>query len=147
MQSIFAGCFHPLDALNFAVKGKRLRHQLLLDEWASLSTAGEYGLEVRLLTPIEMSSGAQFMSEPYRTRFEVMPRDEAHLEAACERFVQQIESTDNVEEMQGAAAALAHVDGPIVVPYLEQALGRASTSSIKPSRDWRESATRMPCGS
>ena len=103
--------------------GERLRHQLLLSEWASLSTPGAYELDVRLLTPIEMSSGAQFMSERYRTRFEVMPRDEAHLKAACERFVQQIESTDNVEEMQGAAAALAHVDDPIVVPYLEQALG------------------------
>jgi hypothetical protein len=102
--------------------GDRLRHQLLLDEWASLSTPGEYGLEVRLLTPIEMSSGAQFMAEPYRSRFTVMPRDEAQLKAACERLVQQIESTDVVEKMQGAAAALALVDDPIVVPYLERAL-------------------------
>ena len=102
--------------------GERLRHQLLLDEWASLNTPGEYELDVRLLTPIEMSSGAKFISEPYRTRFKVMPRDEAQLKAACERLVQQIESTNVVEEMQGAASALAHVDDPIAVPYLERAL-------------------------
>lgn len=102
--------------------GERLRHQLLLSEWASFSAPGEYELDVRLLTPIEMSSGAQFMSERYRTRFEVTPRDEAHLQAVCERFVRQIESTDDVEELHGAAAALAHVDDPIAVPYLERAL-------------------------
>ncbi len=102
--------------------GERLRHPLLLDEWASLSTPGEYELDVRLLTPIEMSSGAQFISEPYRTRFKVMPRDEAQLKAACERLVQQIESTNVVDEMQGAASALAHVGDPIAVPYLERAL-------------------------
>ena len=102
--------------------GERLRHQLLLDEWASFTAPGKYELAVRLLTPIELSSGAKFVSEPYHTSFEVLPRDELHLKAACERFVQQIESTNNVSEMLDAALALAHVDDPIVVPYLEKAL-------------------------
>jgi hypothetical protein len=102
--------------------GERLREQLLLNEWASFTTPGKYQLDVRLLTPIEMSSGAKFVSEPYRTSFKVLPRDESQIKAACERLVQQIKSTNNVGEMQDAASALAHVDDPIVVPYLERAL-------------------------
>ena len=102
--------------------GKRLREQLLLNEWASFTTPGKYQLDVRLLTPIEMSSGAKLVSKPYRTSFEVLPRDESQLKAACERLVQQIKSTNNVGELHNAASALAHVDDPIVVPYLERAL-------------------------
>jgi hypothetical protein len=102
--------------------GEALRQQLLLDEWASLATVGEYRLDVRLLTPIELGSEGKFVSEPYHTSFEVLSRDEAHLKAACERLVGQIESTNNVNEMNDAALALAHVDDPIVVPYLERAL-------------------------
>lgn len=102
--------------------GERLRHQLLLDEWASFTTLGEYELDVRLLTPIEMKSGVKIIAEPYHTRLKVVPRDESHLKAACERLVQQIESTNDVGKMQDAASALAHVDDPIVVPYLERAL-------------------------
>jgi hypothetical protein len=102
--------------------GERLRHQLLLNEWASFPSPGTYGLDVRLLAPIEMSSGAKFVSVPYHTSFKVLPRDESRLKAACERLVQQIESTDSFLETQEAAAALAHVDDPIVVPYLKRAL-------------------------
>jgi hypothetical protein len=102
--------------------GKRLRQQLLLNEWASFTTPGEYELDVRLLTPIEISSGAKFVSEPYHTSFKVLPRDESQLKAVCERLVQQIKSTNDVSEMHDAASALAHVDDPIAVPYLEKAL-------------------------
>ncbi len=102
--------------------GERLRHQLLLDEWASFAAVGEYELDVRLMAPIELFYGAQFLSEPHRTRLKVVPRDESRLKAVCERFIAQIESTDNVEEMQAAASALAVVDDPIAVPYLQRAL-------------------------
>jgi hypothetical protein len=102
--------------------GERLRHQLLLDEWTSFTTPGEYQLDVRLLTPIELSSGAKLVAKPYHTRFKVLPRDELHLKAACERLVQQIESTDDVSELHDAASALAYVGDPLVVPYLHWAL-------------------------
>lgn len=102
--------------------GERLRHQLLLNEWADFPGAGEYQLDVRLLTPIEMSSGAKVLAEPYHTSLKVLPRDESQLQAACERLVRQIESTYNVGGLHDAASALAHVDDPIVVPYLERAL-------------------------
>lgn len=102
--------------------GERLRHQLLLNEWADFPGPGEYEIDVRLLTPIKMTSGAKFVSEPYHTGFKVLPRDESKLQAACERLVQQIESTDDVREGNDAASALAYVDDPIVVPYLERAL-------------------------
>jgi hypothetical protein len=102
--------------------GKRLREQLLLNEWVSFTVPGEYELDVRLLTPIEMSSGAKFVSERYHTSIKVLPRDELQLKAACERLVQQIKSTNDIGELHNAALALAHVDDPIVVPYLERAL-------------------------
>lgn len=102
--------------------GKRLRHQLLLNEWASFATPGEYELDVRLLKPIEMNSGAKFVSEPYHTSFKVLPRDESQLKAACERLVRQIESTDSFRENYEAASALARIDDPIVVPYLQRVL-------------------------
>lgn len=57
-----------------------------------------------------------------RTSFKVLPRDESQLKAACERLVQQIKSTNDVGELHNAASALAHVNDPIVVPYLERAL-------------------------
>lgn len=101
--------------------GEHLRHELLLNEWASFNTPGKYELDVRLLTPIE-TAGGKFVSEPYHASFWVLPRDESQLKATCERLVRQIESTDNVSKAQDAAAALAHVDDPIVVPYLERAL-------------------------
>jgi hypothetical protein len=101
--------------------GEHLRHELLLNEWASFNTPGKYELDVRLLTPIE-TAGGKFVSEPYHASFRVLPRDESQLKATCERLVRQIESTDNVSQAQDAAAALAHVDDPIVVPYLERAL-------------------------
>jgi hypothetical protein len=53
---------------------------------------------------------------------ESVPGDEPKLKATCERLVRQIESTDAVREGNDAAAALAYVDDPIVVPYLERAL-------------------------
>lgn len=103
--------------------GERLRHQFLLNEWASLTTPGEYELDVRLLAPIEMSSGAKVASQPYHTSFKLLPRDDSQLKAACERLVQQIESSNfNVSDMRDAASALAHVNDPIAVPYLERAL-------------------------
>jgi hypothetical protein len=102
--------------------GKRLRQQLLLNEWASFTTPGKHQLDVRLLTPIEMSSGAKFVSKLYRTSFKVLPRDESQLKTVCERLVQQIKSTDDARELHNVASALAHVDDPIVVPYLERAL-------------------------
>ena len=114
------GAFQPGDVS--LGPGRRLREQLLLNEWASFTTPGKYQLDVRLLTPIEMSSGAKFVSKSYRTSFEVLPRDESQLKAACERLVQQIESTNDVGELHDAASALAHVDEPIVVPFLERAL-------------------------
>jgi hypothetical protein len=101
--------------------GEHLRHELLLNEWASFNAAGKYELDVRLLTPIE-TVGGKFVSEPYHASFRVLPRDEARLKATCERLVRQIESTDNVSEARDAAAALAYVDDPIVVPYLARAL-------------------------
>jgi hypothetical protein len=61
--------------------GERLRHQLLLNEWAYFPGPGAYEIDVRLLTPIEMSSGAKIVSEPYHASFEVLPRDEARLKA------------------------------------------------------------------
>lgn len=102
--------------------GERLRHQLLLNEWAAFPGPGPYEIDVRLLKPIEMSSGAKVVSEPYHHSFKVLPRDESQLKAACERLVQQIESTDDVRKGNDAASALAYVDDPIVVPYLERAL-------------------------
>ena len=102
--------------------GERLRQQLLLNEWASVTTPGEYKLDVRLATPIEIGSGTKFVTEPYHISFKVLPRDESHLKAACERLGRQIESTKDVNEMNDAASALAHIDDPIVVPYLERAL-------------------------
>jgi hypothetical protein len=102
--------------------GQRLSHQLLLNEWATFVAPGEYQLDVRLLKPIEMNAGAKLVSKPYHTSFKILPRDESKLKAACERLVRQIESTDSVREANDAASALAHVDDPIVVPYLERAL-------------------------
>lgn len=102
--------------------GQRLRHGLLLSEWMSFPVPGEYKIDVRLLTPIEMSSGARAVSEPYRATIRVRSRDDSKLRAACERLVRQIESTDSVREANDAARALAYVDDPIVVSYLERAL-------------------------
>lgn len=102
--------------------GERLRHPLLLNEWAGFPGPGAYEIDVRLLTPIEMSSGAKIVSEPYHASFKVLPRDESRLKAACERLVQQIESTADVGKGNDAASALASVNDPIVVPYLERAL-------------------------
>jgi hypothetical protein len=101
--------------------GEHLRHELLLNEWASFNAPGQYEVDVRLLTPIE-TAGGKFVSEPYHASFRILPRDEARLKATCERLVRQIESTDDVSQARDAAAALAHVDDPIVVPYLERAL-------------------------
>lgn len=114
------GAFRPGNVV--VGPGERLRQQLLLDEWASFTTSGKYELDVRLSTPIELGSGARVVPEPYHLSFKVLPRDEARLKAACERLVQQIESTNDVNKMNDAALALAHVDDPIVVPYLERAL-------------------------
>lgn len=102
--------------------GETLHHRLLLNEWASFPTSGEYELEVHLLTPIETNSGAKIVSKPYHTSFKVLPRDESQLSAACERLVQQIEATDSVRAANDAASALAYIDDPLVVPYLERAL-------------------------
>ena len=103
--------------------GEYLGHQFLLNEWASLTAAGEYQLDVRLLAPVELSSGAKFVSKPYHTRFEILARDDSQLQAACERLTRVIESENfNVVDMRNAASALAHIDDPIAVPYLERAL-------------------------
>jgi hypothetical protein len=114
------GAFRPGNVV--VGPGETLRQQLLLDEWADLATPGEYELDVRLLTPIELGSVGKFVPEPYHTSFNVLPRDESRLKAACERLVQQIESVNDVNKMNEAALALAHVDDPVVVPYLARAL-------------------------
>jgi len=114
--------------------GESLHHRLLLNEWATLSTPGVYELEVRLLTPIEMSSGTKVGSKPYHTSFKVLPRDEAQLSAACARLVQQIESTDSAREAMDAAAALGYIEDPVAVPYLERAL-RSSKPIYGPITD------------
>jgi hypothetical protein len=102
--------------------GETLHHRLLLNEWTSFPTPGEYQLEAHLVTPVEMSSGAKIVSKPYHTSFEVLPRDESQLRAACERLVQQIEATEAVRAANDAASALAYIDDPLVVPYLDRAL-------------------------
>ena len=85
--------------------------------------SGTYEIDVRLVTAIEMSSGGKVVSEPYHASFKVLPRDESRLKAACEKLAQKIESSNlNVRDMSAAASALAYVDDPVVVPYLERAL-------------------------
>jgi hypothetical protein len=102
---------------------ERLRQQLLLNEWAEFPDPGTYEVDVRLVTAIEMSSGGKVVSEPYHASFKVLPRDESRLKAACEKLAQKIESSNlNVRDMSDAASALAYVDDPVVVPYLERAL-------------------------
>lgn len=102
--------------------GAQLSHRLLLNEWTTFPAPGKYSLDVRLLTPIETGTGAGIQAKPYHASFEILSRDDALLIDVCESLAEQIESSDSVREARDAAAALAHVDDPLVVPYLERAL-------------------------
>lgn len=102
--------------------GERLIHPLLLNEFARFETPGKYGIEVRLVTPIETGAATQVHVDPYYGKFEIVPRDEKMLMATAEKLTTQIESSRSVQEALGAATALAFIDDPVAVPYLERAL-------------------------
>lgn len=102
--------------------GEHLIHPLLLNEFARFEAPGRYGIEVRLETPIETGAGTQIHVDPYYGKFEIAPRDEKMLMATAEKLTKQIESSRSVREALDAAAALAFIDDPVAVPYLERAL-------------------------
>jgi len=107
---------------NFSVKpGERYQQYPLLNEWTTFRAAGEYVLEVKLNTPIQTPRGAVDVP-PSRLAFEIAERDEYALLETCERLTRQIEQLWSVRELQEAATALAQINEPLAVPYLERAL-------------------------
>lgn len=113
--------------------GGGLRQVLLLNERTSLSEPGRYALHVELRSPVATPEGAKLVDGPSGDfRFEIGPRNEARLIAVCERLLDEIVSTQNVGDIADAALALAHVQDPVAIPYIEKALrsGQSAGQSL-----------------
>lgn len=88
--------------------------QIILDNWHKFTEPGTYRLALEILH----SNCAR-----QELRFEITPEDLDRLKSVCNEFLDAIEKNKNhYGNAADAAKALAQVQNPIAVPYLNKAL-------------------------
>lgn len=107
--------------------GNRFTTRFVLNEWTDFTDLGKYTLEVRLTTPIQSENGVTIQEvPPYRTSFEILPRDEMVLTKICEKLTETIEASQSVQVDMDAALILSYISDPIAIPYMKRALNSGS---------------------
>lgn len=97
--------------------------KLLLNEWFTFESPGEYVLKGSLINPVKF--GEQNIVEKNQN-FEVVlnikPKSLEKLERTAATLYRRVLETSNYEEKSEAALALGYVNDPIAIPHLERLL-------------------------
>lgn len=101
--------------------GQAFSQRLILNEWYDFPTPGRYGLEGRLVEPIE---GTAFEKKDtgFKGVIQVGPEDVKRLKVICDSLARQVVASQTYEDAAQAALALSYVKDPVAVPYLERIL-------------------------
>jgi HEAT repeat protein len=92
--------------------------RVLMQRWYAFAAEGRY----TVLVELALSTG-RLAAAPFDVA--VLPRDPARLASVCESLTDRALSPGDVEQSDAAAEALAHIEDPIAVPYLQRLLTRA----------------------
>ena len=106
--------------------GGRASERLLLSSWLQFPSPGRYEIELRLLAPAQTPEGRPAAQlEPVHLSFELQPRNEAALRAACDRLSNAILRPNSVEDRLFAAHSLATMDDPIAAQCIGQVVSNS----------------------
>jgi len=98
---------------------------VVLDEWLALSQTGRHILDVEFHGAIRIDGGdPAAVKRTARLAIDVKPRDPARLEKRGAEWLKQISTLSPGSDARTAASALAAMQDPIAIPYLELATTR-----------------------
>lgn len=107
--------------------GQAYRQQVVLNEWLSFDTPGRYQLALGLESGVNAAGQVAWVAAPVRFDLVVSDRDENRLREIFHVLAEQATGAADAVARADAVQALASVDDPIAVPYLEDVF-RATNS-------------------
>ena len=106
--------------------GGQASERLLLSSWLQFPSPGRYEIELKLLAPAQDPEGRPAgQLEPVHLSFELEPRNEAALRAACDRLANAVLRANSVEERLFAAHSLATMDDPVAAQCIDQVVSNS----------------------
>jgi hypothetical protein len=98
---------------------------VVLDQWLDLLQTGQHTLEVEFHGTVQIDGGdPAAVKRMARLTIEVKPRDPARLEKRGAEWLKQVSTLSPGSDARTAASALAAIQDPIAIPYLELATTR-----------------------
>jgi len=98
---------------------------VVLDQWLALSQSGRHTLDVEFHGAVQIDGGdPAAVKRTARLAIDVKPRDPARLEKRGAEWLKQISTLSPGSDARTAASALAAMQDPIAIPYLELATTR-----------------------
>jgi len=98
---------------------------VVLDQWLDLLQTGRHTLEVEFHGTVQIDGGdPAAVKRTARLAIDVKPRDPARLEKRGAEWLKQVSTLSPGSDARTAASALATMQDPIVIPYLELATTR-----------------------
>jgi hypothetical protein len=98
---------------------------VVLDQWLDLSQIGHHMLEVEFHGSVQIDGGDPAgLKRTARLAIEVKPRDPARLEKRGAEWLKQISTLSPGSDARTASTALAAMQDPVAIPYLELATTR-----------------------
>lgn len=98
---------------------------VVLDQWLDLLQAGRHMVEVEFHGTVQIDGGdPAAVKRTARLTMDVKPRDPARLEKRGAEWLKQVSTLSPGSDARTAASALAAMQDPIAIPYLELATTR-----------------------
>jgi hypothetical protein len=104
---------------------------VVLDQWLELSQTGPHMLDVEFHGSVQIDGGnPAAVKRTARLAIEVKPRDPARLEKRGAEWLKQVSTLSPGSDARTAASALAAMQDPIAIPYLELATTRTRSAQF-----------------
>lgn len=99
------------------------KQTLLLNEWFTPPTPGDYLVKGRIEGPATLEDGNRMtFNSTFQFKMTVMPEDIGSLEDVCKKIFGQLQRASNYAEAADAALALTYVNHSIATPFLKKAI-------------------------
>ena len=124
--------FDPVGRFGEAVISPKATYtqQIVLSQWATFDTPGEYSLEIHVRVPLGLQSPDSIQVQTEATNLTVEPNAASLVQRHCAEEWNQLQSTHNGKEAMDAALFLANVRSPIAVPFMSAALDTEHAAAI-----------------
>ena len=108
------------------------RMKILLNEYFSFPSAGNYSIEIRTPTNFSLSSSKSLTAQPSVLSLEVKARDESRLQTIATTLTASVLSSSQSKETRIADAhALSYIEDPIAIPFFRRVLQETTDSQTR----------------